>query len=144
MDGTNTGTGQHGKTGFGHHRHVDQHAVALGHTQVLQDGGHALHFGVQFTKAVGLLGIGFGGNKNQRILVRALTQMAVHRVVAQIGLAASEPMGKRRMAVVTDLVKRFVPVDQAGLLSPKPVTVFNGTAVKFCIRGHGGLSPIPV
>jgi hypothetical protein len=38
------GAGQHGERCLGGHRHVHQHPVALLHTQVQQDGRHALHF----------------------------------------------------------------------------------------------------
>jgi hypothetical protein len=65
VNGTDAGTGQHGKCRFGNHGHVDQHAVALLHTQILEHSGHSLHLGMQFTEGVHLLYIGLGGNKDQ-------------------------------------------------------------------------------
>jgi hypothetical protein len=47
VDGADAHAGQHGEQRLGDHRHVDQHAVALADAERLQDGGHALHFGVQ-------------------------------------------------------------------------------------------------
>ncbi len=66
---------------------------------------------MQFAVGVGLLLTGFGGNVNQRLLLRAAFQVAVHRVMAQIGEAADEPSGKGRSAVVQHPVERLVPVD---------------------------------
>jgi hypothetical protein len=53
--------------------------------------------------------------------------------VAQVGGAADEPFGKRRVAVVADLLRRRLPVDQFGLFGPEAFAVFNGTAVKVCV-----------
>ena len=50
--------GKHGKCGFGNHRHVDQHPVALHHAHRFQAGGHALDFLVQRMKAVGFFNAG--------------------------------------------------------------------------------------
>jgi len=136
VDGSQTGTGQHGECRFGNHGHVDQDAVALGDAQVFQNGGHALHFGVQLAKAVGVLLVGFGGNEDQGRLIGAVFQMAVNCVVANIGFAADEPLGKRRVAVVTDLLGLRFPIHQLGLFGPKRIAVLNGTAVKICVRNH--------
>ena len=47
--------------------------------------------------------------------------MAVDRVVAEVGHAADEPFGERRLAVVENLLERLVPVDELGLLGPELV-----------------------
>jgi hypothetical protein len=52
-----------------------------------------------------------------------LSQMAVYRVVAEIGLTALKPIGKRGLAVVANLAGLHMPVNQMGLLSPKSVSV---------------------
>ena len=95
MDGTDAHTGQHGKRRLGDHGHVNQHPVALAHAQALQDGGHALYFLAQLGKAVGDFGVGFGRDIDERGLIGLADQVTVHRVVAQIGLAAHVPVGKR-------------------------------------------------
>jgi hypothetical protein len=123
VDGPQTGASQHGKCCLGDHGHVDQHTVAFDHTQIFEDRGHALHFGVQVTEGVGFFLVGFGRHKNQRRLIGTLGQVAVHSVVAQVGLTAHEPLGKRRVAVVADLMRLDFPVHQFGLLGPKSVTV---------------------
>jgi hypothetical protein len=137
VDGADARAGQHREAGLGDHRHVDQHAVALGHALGLQDGGHALHLGMQLAEAVGLFRVGFGGNEDQRVLVRAGGQVAVHRVVAQVGLAAGKPLGERRLAVVAHLLVGLVPVDQLRLLGPEGVALFDRCAVELLVGAVG-------
>ena len=136
MDGPDTCGGQHRKHGLGNHRHVDQHPVALLHTQRQQSGGHPLHFGVYVAEGVGFFGAGFGGDGNQRRLVTPCGEVAVHRVVAQVGGAADKPARKRRVAVVAHLLGRRFPVDTLGLFGPEAVTVFEGAALKLCVSRH--------
>jgi hypothetical protein len=62
--------------------------------------------------------------------------MTIDGVVANIGFATHEPLGKRRVAVIADLLWRCFPIHQFGLLRPKSVAVLNGTAVKICVRNH--------
>jgi len=125
VDGPQTGTRQHGEGRFSDHGHVNQHTVALDHPQVFQDRGHALHFGVQVTEGVGFFLVGLGGDEDQRRLVGTLGQMAVDGVVAQVGLATNKPFGKRRVAVIANLLRRDFPVHQLGLLAPKGVAVMD-------------------
>jgi hypothetical protein len=75
---------------------------------------------VQLAEAVGLFGVGLGGDEDQRVLVGPVLEVAVDRVMAEVGLTAGEPLGERRVGVVADLVKGLVPVDQLGLLAQKP------------------------
>ena len=46
-----------------------QHAVALAHPQCAQDGGHALHLGMQFAAGGDTLGVALGADANQRALI---------------------------------------------------------------------------
>ena len=135
VDGTNAGAGQHGKSGLGHHGHVDQHAVALLDAQRQQAGGHALHLCMQLGKGVDALGVGFGRDGNQRRLVGPVFQVPVYGVVAQVGGATGKPARKRRVAVVADLLRRGVPVDQRRLLLPECIAVLNRAAVKLRVSG---------
>jgi hypothetical protein len=50
--------------------------------------------------------------------------MPVHRVVTQVGGATDEPIGKRRIAVVANLLWLSFPINELGLLSPERVTIF--------------------
>jgi hypothetical protein len=106
------------------------------HAQILQGGRHALNFCMQLGKGVDLLGIGLGGDRNQRSLVGTVFQVAVDRVVTQIGGAADKPARKRRVAVVAHLLWRCLPVDGFGFISPKTLPVIYGAAVEICVCGH--------
>ena len=136
MDGAYARAGQHGKHRLGNHGHVNQHAVAFFDAQAQKRCRHALHLTVQLGKGVGALGVGLCRYGDQRVLVRAVPEVAVHRVVAQIGSAAHKPARKRRIAVVANLGGRRVPLNALGLFGPKTIPVLDGTAVKFGVSGH--------
>ena len=133
---TDTGAGHHGKSRFGNHGHVDQDSVTLLHTQVFQHSGHALHLGMQLAERVNLLDIGLGRNKDQRRLIGPVLQVPVNRVVAQIGRATDKPLGKRRVAVVANLLWRGFPVHQFGLFRPESVTICEGATMEISIACH--------
>jgi hypothetical protein len=119
---------------LGHHRHVDQHAVAWLDVQGLQARGHALNLGVQLGEAVDTLGDlarpNFCGHVDQRGPVAERRQMSVDRVVAQVGLAAGIPAREGRLAVIADLLERLAPIDQLRLLGPEPVALLDRTPVE--------------
>jgi hypothetical protein len=48
MDCPDSCAGEHRDSGFGDHRHVERHAIALDHAMCLQDVGKAAGFGMQF------------------------------------------------------------------------------------------------
>ena len=139
MNRSDACAGQHGECGLGNHGHVNQHAVAFSHTQRLQAGGHALHFPMQIVEAIGFFEAGLAGHRNQRGLLRAVFEVAVYRVVAQISLAALEPLHERRVVVIANAVKGLVPIDQLGLLAPKSVRLINRLAIKLTV-GNGRLT----
>ena len=81
--------------------------------------------------------VSFCRNKNQGRLIASVFQMAVNGVVTQIGFAALEPFGKWRVAVITNFLRCFVPLNVLSLLSPERIAVLNRTLVKICILNHG-------
>ena len=133
VDGANARARQHGKGGLGNHGHVDQDAVPLAHAQRQQGGSKGLHFGVQFTKGIRAFLVSFGRNKDQCVLLGTLRQVAINRVVAQVGLATHKPIGKGWVVVFTDGVKGLVPIDQRSLLGPKSLGLINGSAIKIVV-----------
>ena len=137
MNGANAGTSQHGKGRLGNHGHVNQDAVILFYTQLQKRCSHALNLCVQLAKAVDLFLVGLGGHTNQRGLFGTVFQMAVHCVVAQICRAADKPLGKRGVAVITNLHGRRVPVNQLGLLGPESIALVERATVKVSVRCHG-------
>jgi hypothetical protein len=69
--------------------------------------------------------------------------MAVHRVVAQVGDTTDKPLGKRWIAVITNLLGWHFPIDQLGLLAPEAVAISEGVLVEFGVTAHG-VSPVLV
>ena len=130
MDGPNSCTCQHGKGGLWNHGHVNQHPIALLHPQAFKHGRHTLHFSVQLRIGVNLFLVGFGAYKNQSRLVSPACKMAVYCVVAKVGCAARKPAGKRRLAVVANLLRWHLPINALGLLCPKFVWSVYRLAIK--------------
>ena len=65
VNGAEPSASQHGKGGFGDHRHVNQHPVPLAHAQALQDGGHSLYFSTELIEGVDLFNVRLSGHKDQ-------------------------------------------------------------------------------
>src|SRR5262249_12572610 len=91
---------------------------------------HLLYLYVQFAEGVSMLSAGLGGDVDESRLIAAIGQMAVHRVGAEIGFTAGEPLRERRTGVVEHMRERSQPMDQAGLLLPEGVTLLDRTSVK--------------
>ena len=143
VDSAQSHAGEHGKDGFGNHRHVDQHDITLADTEIAQHGGAAHHLLVQFGVCVSLLSAGLGRDIHQRLLVAAHRQMAIDRVVAKIGFAPDKPARKRRIVILEDTIKRFVPIDELCLFRPEIITVFNGSTVELLVFfSHSVLSQL--
>ena len=70
MDGADARAGQHGDHRLGHHRHVDDDAVALADAQVLQHAAQRRHLVAQLGVGVGARGLGDGAVVDQRLLLR--------------------------------------------------------------------------
>src|SRR6266568_1446709 len=105
----------------------------------LEHRGHAVDLVVELAVGVHALLAGLGRDVDDRLLLAALGQVAVDRVVAEVGLAADEPPRERRLRVVEDLRERLVPVDELGLLAPERLGL-QGALVELWIGRHG--SPI--
>jgi len=126
-------TGEHRKHRLGHVGHVDDHAVALPHTQVHKHRGKIIHLAVQL--AIGELthAVGLAGSHHQRQLIATLLQMAVNRVETQVGAATDKPLAERRIGVIQNLLRRRFPVDQPALLFPELFRLFDGKAMQLLI-----------
>ena len=108
---------------LGDHRHVDADAVALGHAEPLQHVGEPLHVGEE-------VGVGDRAGVARLALpvVRDLVaaaggDVAVDGVVADVELAADEPLGEGQVPL-EDRVPLLVPVEErGGLAGPEPLPV---------------------
>src|SRR5690606_38199862 len=68
--------------------------------------------------------------------------VAVDGIVAGVHLAADEPTGERRPAVVEHLIERPAPLDGAGGLGPEPLAILDRAVVDLLIAAlHGRASP---
>src|SRR5208337_1083652 len=76
----------------------------------------------------------------QRRLIGARCEVAIERVVAQVGASADEPACERRPAVVEHLLERGLPVDERRLLAPEGVAIDQGAAVVLAVGRHAGIS----
>ena len=79
---------------------------------------------------------GFSRNVDQRPLIAAHGEMAVDRVVAEIGEAADKPFREWRPAVVEHRLERLVPVHELRLLGPELLAAFDGLLVKLFVSRH--------
>jgi hypothetical protein len=69
--------------------------------------------------------VGFCRDKYQGGVIGAVRDVSVYSVVAQIDLTANEPLGERRIAVITDGIERLGPFNQVRLLTPKGLGLLN-------------------
>src|SRR5207247_3543028 len=72
----------------------------------------------------------------ERLLVPARGQVAVERVVAEVGFSADEPSCEGRPAVVEHLHGRLLPVHELRLLRPETFLVLDGAPVEFAVSRH--------
>ncbi|MNS51654.1 hypothetical protein D3C72_843440 [compost metagenome] len=133
MHRTDTCTGKHGEHGLCHVRHVDHHTIPVADTKVFQYGGEVVHFAIQLAIGDFAGAVGFGGDGDQCELVRAVGQMPVDGVVAEVGFATDEPAPEWRVAVVEHLLRRLVPMDALGFLAPECLRLVDRTAVGFLV-----------
>jgi hypothetical protein len=117
VDGADACAGEHGEHRLGDHRHVDQDAVALADAQALHDRRHAHDFLLEFGERIDDFLVGLGRDEYQRAVIRALGGVTVDRVVANVGFAADEPLGKWRARKIEYLVNGLC---QSMLLASSP------------------------
>jgi hypothetical protein len=105
--------GKHCDHRFGHHRHVDQHAVALADAQVGDGRGERRHFLQQFGVGDGPL---LAGDRavidDRRIVAPARRDMPVDCVVASVAFRAGEPASVNALVRIENPVPGLVPVNR--------------------------------
>jgi hypothetical protein len=119
--------GQHGEHRLGHVRHDDD-AFALLHAEEPHR-RELVHFPVQFAIGQRAFDAGLGGYRDDCRLFAALGQMPVDRVVAQIRFAAGEPLAKRWIRILENLLRRLVPMDQPCLNGPEFLGLLDRAAI---------------
>ncbi|MGF6800529.1 hypothetical protein OKW48_003961 [Paraburkholderia youngii] len=136
MDRAEPRAGEHREQRLGDHRQIDQHDVAALRAQRTHDRGHAVDFGVQLGVSVLALDAGFGRYVDQRVLLCALGQMAVDRVMTEVRAAADEPAREWRLRAVEHSAEWRVPVNTLGFFAPEGFGVFDRAAVEIAVAGH--------
>ncbi len=134
VHGPQAHAGQHGDDRLGNHRQVDDDPIPSVDALRPQHGRVPLHLGVQLAVGEGARLVDLRGDPHDRVLLPARVQVAVHAVVAGVGLPTHEPAGEGRTAVVQHLRPGLVPVHLLGLLGPECLALVDGAVVERCIR----------
>ena len=134
MHGTETGAGEHGLQRLWHHRHVDQHAVALCHPFGPQRTGKQGHPVAQVDIGDAAGDAGDRAVMDDRHLITASgLDMAVDGVPTGVDHAGAEPFIKRRAGVIEGAGRWRYPVDFFGSLHPESFRIGFPACVDFCV-----------
>ncbi len=137
-------TGEHGHGRLRHHRHVDDHPVALAHAQLPQQAGQARHFVAQLIVGEGLLHTGHGRVVDQRqLLTPAQFDLPVQGQVTAVQATVGEPAVGTVGVVLQGLRGLPIPGQGFGLLGPEGRRVGNGLGVAVLV-GHVDENPVLV
>jgi hypothetical protein len=137
MDRADAGAGEHRKRRFRHHRHVDQHAVALRNAQARQYTGQARDLIAEFVVGEEPDLSGDRAVPDQcDAIAPSCRDMTVECVPARIEPSASEPPVKRRPARVEHLIPAPIPIDDLRCLRPEFLRPLERAAVGFGIARH--------
>ena len=134
MNGANTRASQHCHNRFGHHRHVNNHPVALGDALGAQRTGEAGSFIAQIGIADGVFLSGDGAViDNRGLRAFACNHMAVDCIIAGVDHRIRIPFIKRCLAGIQCVTGRAVPINMIGSFHPKRLGVGFPTLIKLAI-----------
>src|SRR5690554_5473685 len=132
VDGTDTGTGQHGNGSFNNHRHVDGDDITLLDALIFQYVGKLTGFFVQFAVGNVAGNRGIIAFENNGGLVCAVFQVTVQAVGRGVQHAVFKPLDGQVVVVVgavLDLAVGLDPVQALAVLAPEGVRVFYRLAI---------------
>ena len=134
---TDARAGQHRLQRLGHHRHIDNHTVALGHPLRHQRARQLGHARLQF----GISGRRFAARDGAviddcRLITAPVLHVAVHCVVAAVDHPVREPLIKVVAAVIEGLCGFDLPVDGLGLFHPPAFGVVFPGLINLCVSHH--------
>ena len=131
---------QHGHGGLGHHRHVDDDAIAFLYPKLAQQAGQSRDFFAKLKVGERLLGAGHRGIVNQRQLISpTLLDLVIQRQVTTVQSCVREPPVSAIGIVLENHGGCAVPRHRARLLCPEGGGVGNGLGVTVLIA-HGELT----
>src|SRR5215212_990215 len=139
MHSTQPRARQHRDHGLGNHRHVDDHSVALGHSEDAQNTCESRCRIEQFAICVGPLRAGHGRVVDQRrLLAAAILDVAVQRVGAGVQLAVGIPAIEGRIGVVEDALRLAGPGHRPRGFGPERRGVRDARVEEVAISSHIG------
>ena len=143
MNGADASACQHRHHRFGDHRHVDDDAIALLDTKVLQHGAERRHLVAQLGVGVRARGLGDGTVVDQRFLPAAHRNVSIEAIPGRVALCAHEPAAILAGVGIEHLVPGLVPVDLARSLGPEGFRVSHAGGIDLGIATrHGSSSEI--
>ena len=124
MNGADARAGEHGDDRLGNHRHVDQHPVARGDSEIVEHGGERRRLVEQFAIGDGALGPGDRAVVIERDLVAAAgLDMPVERVEAGVAASVREPAAVDVGVGIENALRRLCPRDLARRLRPEALRI---------------------
>ena len=139
VGGADARAGLHGCNAFDGHRHIDDHAVALGDALGFQAVGELADFFVQL--GIRCLGDGavIGFEDDGRLVAQAIFDVAVQAVVGHVQQAVFEPLVERRVVFVQGAGERLFPAQVfARQLGPEAFVVAFGIGHHGAVGVHAG------
>ena len=142
VDGPDARAGQHGHDRFGHHRHVDDHAVALRDALAAERARDPCDDIAQLGVGEHAHGVRDRTVVDERaLLAAAAVDVQVERVVAGVEPAAGEPPIERWSAFVEDTIPAAIPVQVLGRPRPEAGGIDQGPAVRLLVNAFHRVPP---
>jgi hypothetical protein len=124
MDRPDPCAGQHYDHRLGHHRHVDDDAVAAPDALGRERAREACDGIAQFPVGEGCRRRRHWRVVDQRKLIAPTSlDVAVESVVATVQAPTGKPPVERRPGIVEHSLPRFIPIDLRGSLGPEPLRI---------------------
>ena len=134
VDCTQSGTGQHGDGRFGHHWHINHHAITFFHTQAFQSTGKQRYLITQFTVGVGGFGVGNRGIVDQRgLFTSTLFHVIVETQITGVQLPVGIPAKVFVLIHAENVGRLFIPGNTISLFLPELFRVFQKLLILFLI-----------
>ena len=139
VHGAQARAGEHGDHRLGHHRHVDDDAVAFDHAEPGERASEERHLVPQrgVGEALDLRGDGAVVDERE-LLAAALLDVPVERVEAGVEAAALEPAREVRPGPVKHAPRWLVPADGLGCVAPEAFRILQRAAELLLVATHAG------
>ena len=124
MNRADAGAGEHADHRLGHHRHINDHPVALADAEIAQHGGEHLRLGEQAMVGDGAFDAGERRIVDDgRLFAAPGIDVAVDGIEAGVADAAGEPAAVNPGLRVERRLRLLEPVDVGGRFAPKALRI---------------------